>query len=132
MRAVVDASALVDAVVPGQRQSAALAAFAASELWAPPLVDVEVSSSLWRLLRAGEISDAEAERGMSALHTAPIRRIENSAIVREAWGLRESVRISDAFYVAAARLLDATLITSDRRLSRAPRLGVTIVLLSHA
>ncbi|UUT34560.1 PIN domain-containing protein [Microbacterium elymi] len=50
-------------------------------------------------------------------------------ITAEAWALRASLRISDAFYVAAARLLDADLLTSDARLSNAPVLGVTVVLL---
>ncbi|MFV0406491.1 MAG: PIN domain-containing protein [Propioniciclava sp.] len=46
-----------------------------------------------------------------------------------AWDLRESVRINDGFYVAAALALNADLLTSDARLSRAPRLGVTVTLL---
>lgn len=129
MRAVVDASAFVDAILPTERQSAALAAMAQVELWAPAILDMEVTSALWRLARTGQISDEEADEGVHALQTAPVRRVDDPAIVGEAWRLRQSVRIPDAFYVATARLLDATLITSDARLSRAPGIGVTVTVL---
>lgn len=129
MRRIVDASALIDAVLPTTHRDAALVALAQGELWAPTIIDLEVMSALWRLVRTGEISDAEAERALRLSRSAPIRRIGDEAIAAEAWTLRASVRISDAFYIATARLLDADLVTSDARLSRAPALGVTIVLL---
>ncbi|WP_417563512.1 type II toxin-antitoxin system VapC family toxin [Microbacterium sp.] len=129
MRRIVDASALVDAVLPTTRRDAAHAALAGHELWAPAILDLEVMSALWRLVRMGEITPDEAERGIALLRTAPVHRLDDAAVAVEAWTLRESLRLSDAFYVAAARLLDADLLTSDARLSRAPALGVTVVLL---
>lgn len=129
MRRVVDASALVDAVLPSTRRDAALTALSQHELWAPSIIDLEVLSALWRLVRTSQIDAAEAERGRMLLQHAPLHRVDAASVAAEAWRLRESLRIGDAFYVAAALLLDADLVTSDARLSRAPSLGVTIVLL---
>lgn len=129
MRRVVDASALLDAILPTPQQQAALAALQGHDLWAPAILDLEVTSALWRLLRTRDIDRDEAERAMSALRDAPISRVTHAELAAEAWRLREAVRISDGFYVAAARALDADLLTSDARLSRAPRLGVTVTLL---
>lgn len=129
MRRIVDASALVDAVLPTSRRDAALAALAEHELWAPAILDLEVMSAIWRLARGGEITASEAEHGVVLLRSAPVRRVGDEAVAAEAWTLRDSLRLSDAFYVATARLLDADLLTSDARMSRAPAMGVTVVLL---
>lgn len=129
MRRVVDASALVDAVLPSRQRDAALAAMRDHELWAPGIIDLEVMSTIWRLVRTSQISAGEADRGLALLRNAPLRRIDAMNVSAEAWTLRQSLRIADAFYVAAARLLGADLLTSDSRLSRAPSLGVTVVLL---
>lgn len=129
MRRVVDASALLDALLPSTVQPAALTALADHELWAPAILDLEVTSALWRLVRSEAITAPEAARAIEGLRTAPIRRLAHVALAEAAWSMRESVRISDAFYVAAARALEADLVTSDARLSRAPSLGVTVVLL---
>ncbi|MGV9794602.1 type II toxin-antitoxin system VapC family toxin [Gordonia sp. NPDC003422] len=129
MRRVVDASALVDAVLPSARQAAALRSMSGYELWAPTILDMEALSAIWRLQRTSQISSAEAERAVKAVWTAPIRRVESVQISSAAWDLRTSVRVSDAFYVATARFYDADLITSDARLSRSPDIGVPIVVL---
>lgn len=129
MRRVVDASALLDAVLPTPQQGAALAALRGYELWAPAILDREVTSALWRLERTQQITKAEARRALDSALSAPIRRLASEALALRAWQLRASVRISDGFYVAAAHALDADLVTSDGRLARAPSLGVTVTLL---
>ncbi|WP_434810878.1 type II toxin-antitoxin system VapC family toxin [Microbacterium sp. bgisy189] len=128
-RRVVDASAFLDAVLPTDRQDAALRALSGHELWAPAILDLEVTSALWRLARTSAISLEEAERGLARLHDAPIRRVDHVGLAGAAWRSREAIRISDGFYVAAAHALAADLLTSDARLSRAPSLGVTVTLL---
>lgn len=128
-RRVVDASAILDAVLPTDRQDAALAALTGHELWAPSILDLEATSALWRLARTSVISIEEAERALARLEDAPIRRLDHVGLARAAWQSRESIRISDGIYVAAAHALGADLLTSDARLSRAPKLGVTVTLL---
>lgn len=126
---VVDASALLDAVLPSDRQDAALRALAGATLIAPGILDLEAASALWRLVRTSAITIAEADHALAAVQTAPIRRIAPTSLLAEAWALRHAIRIADAFYVAAARLVDADLLTSDARLAGAPQLGVTVTLL---
>lgn len=129
MRRIVDASALLDALLPTTHQRAALKALQGHDLWAPHILDLEVSSALWRLERTDQITSAEAEQAFEVCQTSPIRRIADPAIARAAWRLRHALRISDAFYVATARAVDGDLVTSDARLSRTPTLGVSVTLL---
>jgi predicted nucleic acid-binding protein len=56
----------------------------------------------------------------------PIDRISHMALVREAWRHRHNVSAYDAFYVAAADLYDASLLTADGPLARAPALGIVV------
>ncbi|MFZ2241497.1 MAG: type II toxin-antitoxin system VapC family toxin [Gordonia amarae] len=128
MRRVIDASTLVDALLPVDTQRAAQRTMRNHELWAPSILDMEVASAIWRLERTAAISPPEASRAVQGLRNVAIRRIDCAALLAEAWTLRTSVRVSDAFYVAAARMLEADLITSDARLSRAHSLGITVIL----
>ena len=53
----------------------------------------------------------------------PIDRIAHTALIREAWQHRHNVNAYDAFYVAAARVYDASLLTAHGPLTRAPCSG---------
>ena len=44
----------------------------------------------------------------------PVTRIPHRPLVERAWRLRNQVRISDAFYVACAELVDGSLLTLMR------------------
>jgi predicted nucleic acid-binding protein len=46
--------------------------------------------------------------------------------VTRAWKLRENVTAYDAMYIVLAEALDATVVTCDRPLARAPGHNVTI------
>ena len=52
--------------------------------------------------------------------TSPV----SAPLLVEAWKLRHNLIVHDALYVALARQLDATLITGDKRLARAPALKI--------
>lgn len=125
---VVDASALIDALAPTTKRPAVLDALLGHELWAPQILDVEVASALARLERAGELSSTEASRAIDDLLAFPVTRIDSSMLLAAAWGARGSLRISDAFYVAAARMVGSPLLTTDARLARAPIADVTVAL----
>ena len=127
---IVDASAFIDAVLPGERQERALSAMAGFELWAPAILPLEVASAIWRIERSGGISSDEADASIDHLQQAPMQFVPVESLLHDAWSLRTSLRVSDAFYVAAARALDAELLTSDARLARAPNLGIRVVLLT--
>jgi predicted nucleic acid-binding protein len=58
---------------------------------------------------------------------APVRRFSTLPLLAEAWTLRTDVTAADALYVVLARILRCPLVTADRKLSRAPDLGVPML-----
>ena len=58
---------------------------------------------------------------------APLRRFPTLELLATAWTLRATVTSYDACYVALARELDCPMVTADRKLSRAPNLGVPLL-----
>src|SRR5699024_3448571 len=95
---------------------------------APDLIIVEVTSALWRLVRAGELNRDEADAAVTRLESSPIRLIPHSGLLRSAWSLKDSVRVADAYYLACAQILTLPLVTTDRRLARSPHPGITVTL----
>jgi predicted nucleic acid-binding protein len=127
---VADASALVLALVDeGASGALARERLLASDVAVPELADVEVLAVLRREVLAGRLS---AERGEAALRDyadlGP-ERWSHRPLVARAWDLRDSVSAYDVQYVALAELLEASLVTADRRLARAPGLRCPVDLL---
>jgi len=119
---VLDASAVVELLldtVTGRRV-AILIEDAAVGLHVPHLLDVEVASALRRLVRDGGLDDEEAQAAVGDLMALDLQRHSHEALLERAWALRENVTTYDAVYVALAEALDATLLTCDTRLARAP------------
>lgn len=119
---VLDASAVVELLldtVTG-RKVAILIEDAAIGLHAPHLLDVEVVSALRRLVRDGSLDDEEAQAAIGDLMALDLQRHSHEALLERAWDLRANVTIYDAAYVALAEALDATLLTCDSKLARAP------------
>lgn len=130
MRLVLDASAAVTALVPGQLRDATLRHLDDAELFAPDLIDTEVVSALARLERGGVITTAEADRAAAAWRLLPCTRVPVETLLEQVWALRRAIRISDAGYVALAAALPAPLLTADRRLARAAPAGVSVLAVS--
>lgn len=127
---IVDASAVVDALAETRRADAVLMQFdRARWLAAPHFIHVEVASALWRLARSGHLTDAASETAIQRLRELPLTAIDEAVLLRPAWSHRTSVRVSDAFYLAAAELTGAPLLTTDARLARGHH-GVSIILVS--
>jgi predicted nucleic acid-binding protein len=95
-------------------------------LLAPELLDVEVLSVLRRAVLHRQLNEQRALRAVEDLMDWPIDRIPHRSLVWAAWQHRNNVSAYDAFYVAAARLSDASLITADGPLARAPSLGIVV------
>ena len=95
-------------------------------LVAPALIDCEVLAVLRKLVLKKEIREDRAAAALDDLSLWPVRRLAAIDLLREVWSLRHNVSAYDAFYVAAARLYDAQVLTADGPLARAPRLGVVI------
>jgi predicted nucleic acid-binding protein len=95
-------------------------------LLAPELLDVEVLSVLRRAVLRQQLAEQRAWLALTDLLDWPIDRIAHTVLVREAWQHRHNVSAYDAFYVAAARLYDAFLLTADGPLARTPALGIIV------
>ncbi len=118
---VVDASALLE-VLLGTPAAAAveMRLFDAGEtLHAPHLIDVEVVQALRRVALAGRLDPARGRTAMGIVDDLPLRRYPHIDLLPRVWELRNSVTTYDAVYVALAEVLDAPLVTRDRRLAKA-------------
>ena len=98
----------------------------ADELHAPHLVDVEVVQGLRRLVRMGEVSSGRADEAIVDLADLDLHRHPHVDLLGRAWKLRDNVSAYDAMYVALAEALEATVVTCDRPLAKAPGRGTRI------
>lgn len=100
-----------------------------ASLHIPALCDVEVASSLRRLLLRGILSEDRAKEASSDYLDLPLTRHGHQNLVGRLLGLRANLSAYDATYVALAERIGATLLTGDEGLARAARsqLGVPIV-----
>ena len=98
----------------------------ADELHAPHLVDVEVVQGLRRLVRMGEVSSRRADEAIVDLADLDLHRHPHVDLLGRAWKLRDNVSAYDAMYVALAEAIEATIVTCDRPLTKAPGRGSRI------
>ena len=125
-RYVIDASAATEYLLRTPLGLKLVSILEDATLLAPELLDVEVMSVLRRAVLRGELSDQRALLALDDLTDWGIDRIPHLPLLRVAWQHRNNVSAYDAFYVAAARIANATLLTADGPLSRAPSLGITV------
>ncbi len=69
--------------------------------------------------RLGTLDGTAAAQAVEDLEAWPGERFGHRMLLPRAWELRDSVRGWDAMYVALAEALEATLVTTDRRLAAA-------------
>lgn len=118
--AVVEASALVEALLGTAVGLAVRGRMRGRLLHAPAHLDAEVLSALGRLHRAGELPQSTLAAALDELTGAPIRRHPLAPLLSGAWQRREELRLVDALYVELAVELDQlALLSTDRRLARA-------------
>ena len=119
---VVDASALVEVLLQTDIGTALQARlfWPGETLHAPHLIDAEVAQVLRRLAATGAISGVRGEEALEDLVGFPMQRYPHSDLLQRIWRLRSNLTAYDATYVALAEVLDAPLLTRDRRLAAAP------------
>jgi predicted nucleic acid-binding protein len=116
---VVDASAVVQALLCTELGIAVRERMRGCRLYAPAHLDAEVLSAVGRLHRAGDVGAAAAGAAVNALAVAPIVRHPLAGLLAAAWSERERLRLVDALYVELARSLGSiALLTTDTRLAR--------------
>jgi predicted nucleic acid-binding protein len=125
---VLDASAVVELLLGSPRGAMVRARIQRPDesLHAPHLLDVEVASVLRRYHLSGEISDDEGREALADLAGLDIARYPHDPLLPRVWELRRSVTAYDAVYLALAEVLEAPLLTLDRRLARARGHGARV------
>jgi len=119
---VVDASAALDYLLAAGAFERIAARFAtpAESLHAPHLLDVEVAHAVRRLAMTRIISAARANEALEDMASLRLRRYPHTWLLPRMWQLRSNMSAFDAAYVALAEALDASLVTADGSLARAP------------
>jgi predicted nucleic acid-binding protein len=117
---VVDASVALKWVLT-ERDSDAAIALRNDELIAPDLWLVEAANGLWRHVRLGEITTAQALRYLRDLIDAPVTSMPVEPHLPAALRLAIALRypIYDCLYLAVALHRDAPVVTADRRFAAA-------------
>lgn len=132
--AVIDASVVVALLLDDEHAPWAVAQLPSAgggrALWAPHLIDAEVGQALRREAAAGRLGGDAAGEALIDLARMRLRRIDHVGLLSRAWELRDNISFYDSLYVALAELLEAPLLTLDRRLARAARDATAVSVLA--
>ena len=112
---VVDASLLVDAALGDERVAPRIMGV---DRHGPVTLDAEFVHALRRKWLARLISDEEARAAITLFESYEVTRHPIVDLKKRMWAIRQNLTAYDAAYVALAEILDAPLLTRDRRLSR--------------
>jgi predicted nucleic acid-binding protein len=126
---VIDASALVVAVVEsGPRGRTARHALHTGAV-APHLVDAEVGQAVRGLVLRGILDDAAGAVALADAQALVTERYSHTALAVRAWELRSNVSFYDALYISLAETARLPLVTGDARLATAtgPRCDVQVI-----
>jgi predicted nucleic acid-binding protein len=120
---VIDASVVVTVLADAEHAPWAEAQLSTGgphrSLWVPHLIDAEVGQALRRRVAAGRLGEDRAGAALRDFAQMPLRRIDHVGLIDRAWQLRHNLSFYDGLYVALAEVLDAPLVTLDRRLATA-------------
>lgn len=114
---VIDASAMVEALVGATPAPELLSLVASRTLMAPQLLDIEVLSALRGLERRRTLDPGEAKDAQETYFDLTIQRYEIAPVAERIWSLRHNVSAYDASYIALAEVIGAPLLTCDARLA---------------
>lgn len=126
MRYVIDASVAAEYLLRTSLGLRASELIEGASLLAPELLDVEVFSVLRRAVLKKKLEEQRALMALEDLTAWEIDRIPHTVLTQEAWQFRHNVSAYDAFYVSAARIYNAPLLTADGPLSKTTNIGIVI------
>jgi predicted nucleic acid-binding protein len=127
-RIVCDASAVVAMLLdagPAGRWVADV--LTGADIFAPTLMPFECANIVRRQELSGAVSTDQAAQAHADLVDLSVELWPYEVMAGRVWGLRSNLSCYDAAYVALAEILDASLITVDHRIKRAPGLGCRVV-----
>jgi predicted nucleic acid-binding protein len=119
---VLDASAALELLLntDGGEQVRDRIADPSESLHSPHLLAVEVTQVLRRYVATRSINVDLAAAALEDLAALEIALYAHEPLLSRVWELRDNATAYDAVYLALAEVLDAPLLTFDRRLATAP------------
>ncbi|HML93805.1 MAG TPA: type II toxin-antitoxin system VapC family toxin [Thermodesulfobacteriota bacterium] len=126
MRFVIDASAAAEYLLRTSLGLKVSELIERAELAAPELLDVEILSVLRRAVLKKRLEENRALLAIEDLAGWDVERISHTVLIHDAWRYRHNTSAYDAFYVSAAHIYDAPLLTTEGPLSKAPGLGIVV------
>lgn len=126
MSLVIDSSAVIDYLVDPTPPQSLREVLGQEALYAPHLLDFEVVSGLRGLLLAGKNLQSDVNRQLDHFVGLHINRVPLTTALSSLLGFARNFTAYDAAYVVLAQLLDAPLVTADRKFVEARRLGVDV------
>ncbi len=118
---VVDASVIAPALADdGADGDRARARLRGERIVVPEILHLEVVSVLRKAASAGLLDERRATQALADLADLACERVGHRPLLARIWELRSNVTPYDAAYVALAETVEATLLTADSRLARAP------------
>lgn len=123
---VIDASAMVSALVGNPVNPKLLALLADEELHAPSLLDFEVASALRGHVLGGLLDQVRLDEALDDFTALRIERHQMAQLLPHLLDLRDNFTAYDAAYVVLAMALEAPLATSDGKMAEASRFGIEV------
>jgi len=123
---VIEASAMVDALVDMPANPELLAILADAELHAPALLDFEVANALRGHLLGDKLDSMRLDESIDDFAGLQIERHQMTDLLNHMLDLRDNFTVYDAAYVVLAQALEAPLVTADVKLTEARRAGVDV------
>ena len=128
---VLDASAILELLLgtPAGLEVGARLADPAMALHVPHLIDLDVAQVLRRYVRDAQLTEKDAVNALQDLRDLDLTRHAHEPLLGRVWALRQNFSVYDAVYVALSEVLDASLVTCDRRLAHAPGMKKRAILI---
>ena len=116
---VLDASAAIEVLIGEPNETLAARLAGEAVLHAPHLLDTEVLHVLRRLEQQRRLTGDQVDAARQLFGLLEIDRYPHIPLSPRVWELRPVLSAYDATYVALAEALEATLVTTDRRIAGA-------------
>lgn len=117
---VVDASAMVELLLGTEIGKKVDERVMQAKRHAPHLLDIEVVQVFRRFVHSRQLTAERASAAIDDLVRFPVQRHPHAGLLERVFELRANLTAYDALYLALAEALDATLVTCDTGLAKAP------------